>query len=86
MNFANPHFFSAILDGINHRFILIQECESVQGAEVAVGARFSIGAINATRDPRFAGANQLIEIGVKNNALQIPLGICLILCVYLIFV
>jgi hypothetical protein len=74
MNFANPHFFSAILDGIKHRFILIQECESVQGASVAGVPRFSLGAVNATKDPRFVGCNSLVEIGVNDNALQIPPG------------
>lgn len=76
MNFANPHFFSAILDGIDHRFILIQECESVQGATgTLVGApRFSVGAINATRDPRFVGNNDLVEVGVNSAAINIPKG------------
>jgi hypothetical protein len=76
MNFANPHFFSAILDGIDHRFILIQESESVLGATGAlVGApRFSVGAINATRDPRFVGNGELVEVGVTNTALNIPQG------------
>lgn len=75
MNFANPHFFSAILDGIGHRFVLIQECESVQGAKVEEVPRFSVGAINATRDPRFSNAGELVEIGVKSTALSIPPGL-----------
>lgn len=76
MNFANPHFFSAILDGIDHRFILIQESETVQGAPAdTVGApRFSVGALNATRDPRFVGNGELMEVGVSNSALNIPKG------------
>ena len=76
MNFANPHFFSAILDGIDHRFILIQESETVQGAPAdTVGApRFSVGALNATRDPRFVGSTDLMEVGVTNSALNIPKG------------
>jgi hypothetical protein len=74
MNFANPHFFSAILDGIKHRFILIQECESVAGAQVQGIPRFSVGALNATKDPRFATSSELVEVGVSVAALEIPPG------------
>ena len=72
MNFANPHYFSAILDGIKHRFILILECESVQGADLNGPPRFSVGALNGTRDPRVAASRQLLEVGVASTALQIP--------------
>jgi hypothetical protein len=74
MNFANPHFFSAILDGINHRFILIQECESLSGAKVTEVPRFSVGAVNATKDPRFVNYQALVEVGTSAAALQIPPG------------
>ena len=71
MNFMNPHFFSAILENIPHRFILIQECETFEICSEQI-PRFSIGAINATRDPRYANSRQLLSIGVTNSALEIP--------------
>ena len=74
MNFANPHFFSAILDGIKHRFILIQECESVQGAKIKGIPRFSVGDVNATKDPRFANSQSLVELGANVSSFQIPPG------------
>ena len=72
MNFVNPHFFSAVLENIPHRFILIQECEYLNGYEGFQPPRFSVGAINATRDPRYAQFRQLLPVGVSSSALQIP--------------
>lgn len=74
MNFANPHFFAAVLDGVKHRFVLIQECEALQGSNVHGVPRFSIGANNAVRDPRFSKMNEIVEVGVDASALQIPPG------------
>ncbi len=76
MTYPNPHYFSAILDGIKHRFILILECECIQGNEDFSPPRFSVGAINATRDPRVSQFKQLTEVGVKSPNLKIPPGLC----------
>eukprot|EP01033_Poteriospumella_lacustris_P007177 gene7177-5168_t len=72
MNFANPYLFDAILDGIPHRFVLVQECEFLQGNDGFSPPRFSVGAVNATRDPRYSAIRQLMEVGVSDSALQIP--------------
>lgn len=73
MNFANPYLFDAILDGIVHRFVLVQECEAVNISEGGfTPPRFSVGAVNATRDPRYSSIRQLMEVGVSDSALQIP--------------
>lgn len=72
MNFINPHFFAAVLENVPHRFILIQECEFLGGYEGFQPPRFSVGAMNATRDPRYAQFRQLMPIGVANSSLQIP--------------
>lgn len=72
MNFANPYLFDAILDGIPHRFVLVQECEYLQGHDGFSPPRFSVGAVNATRDPRYSAIRQLMEVGVSDSALQIP--------------
>ncbi len=74
MSYINPHYFSAILDGISHRFIIVLECECIQGNEDFSPPRFSVGAINATRDPRMAQFKQLLEVGVRSANLQIPPG------------
>ncbi|KAJ1416563.1 hypothetical protein B484DRAFT_154307 [Ochromonadaceae sp. CCMP2298] len=74
MNFANPHFFSAILDGIPHRFILIQESESLSGTKSGSMPRFSLGSINASRDPRYSAMGDLVEVGATANSLKIPPG------------
>lgn len=73
MNFINPHFFSAILENVPHRFVLIQECETYQTCDDNV-PRFSVGAINATKDPRYANLRQLLAVGVTSTALEIPPG------------
>eukprot|EP01038_Epipyxis_sp_PR26KG_P011239 gene11239-15080_t len=69
-----PFLFSAILDGVPHRFILIIECESRIDDDPQMPNRFSVGAINATKDPRYASFKQLMEVGVKRDksAIQIP--------------
>jgi hypothetical protein len=72
MNFANPHYFSAILDGISHRFILVMESESMKGHTGYSPPRFTVGGMNGTRDPRMATLKQLMEVGVKKSALHIP--------------
>lgn len=72
MNFANPHYFSAILDGINHRFILVMESETLSGQPGYCPPRFTVGGMNGTRDPRLSTIKQLMEVGVKKSALQIP--------------
>lgn len=72
MNFANPHYFSAILDGITHRFILVMESEAAKGHNGYVPPRFTVGGMNGTRDPRLSTLKQLMEVGVKKSALQIP--------------
>jgi hypothetical protein len=72
MNFANPHYFSAILDGITHRFIIVMECESLRGHIGYSPPRFTVGGMNGTRDPRHSSLKQLLEVGVKKSALQIP--------------
>ncbi len=74
-SFINPHYFSAILDGIGHRFVLIVECECLQGNEDYSPPRFSVGAINATRDPRVSQFKQLTEVGVRSPNLIIPSGL-----------
>lgn len=74
MNFANPYFFAAILDSIPHRFVLVMECESILGAEGFSPPRFSVGAVNAIKDPRFSSIKQLMEVGVTESGLQIPPG------------
>ncbi len=71
-SFVNPHYFSAILDGINHRFVLILECECIEGNEEFTPPRFSVGAVNAVKDPRFSNYQNLVEVGVKSSSLQIP--------------
>ncbi len=73
MNFMNPHYFAAILENIPHRFILIQECESRDNDDEDI-PRFSVGAINATKDPRYANLRQLLAVGVTTTALEIPPG------------
>lgn len=73
-NYANPHYFSAILDGIGHRFVLILECECIEGNEEYTPARFSVGGLQATKDPRISTLQELVEVGVKSTALQIPPG------------
>ncbi len=72
MNFVNPYLFDAVLDGISHRFILVQECESVDGVEGFSPPRFSVGAVNATRDPRYSAIKQLMEVGATDSSLQVP--------------
>jgi len=75
MRFVNPHYFSAILDGINHRFVLVLESESLA---TNVGGRspprFALGAINATKDPRNIPIENLIELNVVDNLIRIPQG------------
>lgn len=68
----NPHYFTAILDGIPHRFVLVLECEATQSYDGFNPPRFSVGALNATRDPRLSNTKQLMEVSVTNSALQIP--------------
>ena len=82
MNFANPHYFSAILDGITHRFILVQEAEAIQGHSGYVPARFSVGGMNGTRDPRLSTLKQLMEVGVRKSALHIPSSEYLYFCYF----
>ena len=72
MNNINPHAFSAILDGISHRFILIQEFECLH-VTVSSGSRnphrFTIGGHYALMDPRTCKHNDLVEIAVGNKLL-----------------
>jgi len=72
MNYINPHEFSAILDGITHRFILIQEFECLHVAVHSARRhppRFSIGGYNALIDPRLCNESILVEITVGNKLL-----------------
>lgn len=72
MNYINPHEFAAILDGITHRFILIQEFECLNGSDNIASQhppRFSIGGYNALIDPRLCSDSILVEITVGNKLL-----------------
>jgi len=72
MNYINPHEFSAILDGITHRFILIQEFECLNEPQNSASRhppRFSIGGYNALIDPRLCSDSTLVEITVGNKLL-----------------
>ena len=71
-NYINPHEFSAILDGITHRFILIQEFECLNEPQNSANRhppRFSIGGNNALIDPRLCSDSTLVEITVGNKLL-----------------
>jgi len=64
--------FSAILDGITHRFILIQEFECLNEPRNSASRhppRFSIGGYNALIDPRLCSDSTLVEITVGNKLL-----------------
>lgn len=72
MNYINPHEFSAILDGITHRFILIHEFECLSepyNSSIRHPPRFSIGGYNALKDPRQCSDSILVEITVGNKLL-----------------
>lgn len=77
MSFMNPHLFAAILDGIAFKMIVVMECECVQGNEEYCPPRFTVGAVNGTRDPRMAQFKQLLEVGVQCDNLHIPYGMLL---------
>ncbi|RYH15852.1 hypothetical protein EON65_30985 [archaeon] len=73
MEYVNPHYFAAILDGVAHRFILVIESEAVVDNENYFSPpRFAVGAVNAMRDPRFSSVKQLLEVGVTESALNVP--------------
>lgn len=73
MDYVNPHYFAAILDGFPHRFILVLESECIMGSNLETAPpRFSVGALNAMRDPRYASIKQLLEVGVTESALTVP--------------
>eukprot|EP01031_Cornospumella_fuschlensis_P039494 gene39494-48084_t len=73
MEYVNPHYFAAILDGVAHRFVLVIESEAVVEADGDFAPpRFAVGAINAMRDPRFSSVKQLLEVGVTESPLKIP--------------
>lgn len=74
MKFVNPHYFSAILDGINHRFILVVESESLSKSGGQIPPRFAIGAINGTKDPRNVPIKNLLDLSVADNLINIPPG------------
>lgn len=81
MDYVNPHYFAAILDGLSHRFILVLESESVLSMDGEAGPpRFSVGAINAMRDPRYSSVKQLLEVGVTESALTVPQSECSFNC------
>jgi hypothetical protein len=74
MKYANPHYFSAILDGINHRFVLVVESESLIKGTRQAPPRFGLGAINGTKDPRIVPMKNLLELTVTDNLIEIPPG------------
>lgn len=83
LNYPNPHLFAAVLDNISHRFILVMEYETIAKSHdnnqasvnlpvAAPFTRFSMGAINAARDPRNATVKQLVKVAVGNIPFQVP--------------
>lgn len=71
----NPHLVAAILDGVNHRFILVMELENIKlSLSHCEIPRFSIGGSNATSDPRLCKLSDLTEVKVASNAFKIPLS------------
>lgn len=72
MNYANPHFFSAILDGIPHRFVLVMESESLKSHTGFSPPRFTVGGVNGTKDPRLTSLKHLMEVGVNRTPIKIP--------------